>query len=39
LDQDIGLLGERDWNCLTLNKEELKKLLEKDRAHTRLWSQ
>jgi hypothetical protein len=29
VDQDIGLLGERNWRSLALNREEWKKLLKK----------
>jgi hypothetical protein len=39
LDQDIRLLGERNWKNLELNKEEWRKLLEKARTHTGLLSQ
>jgi hypothetical protein len=39
VDQDIRLLGERNWKKLTLNKEEWRKLLKKARAHTGLSSQ
>jgi hypothetical protein len=38
-DQDIRLLGERNWKNLALNREELRKLLKKARAHTGLSSQ
>jgi hypothetical protein len=33
-DQDIRLLGERDWKNLALNREEWRKVLKKARAHT-----
>jgi hypothetical protein len=38
VDQDIRLLRERNWINLALNREELRKLLKKDRAHTGLSS-
>jgi hypothetical protein len=40
VDQDIKLLGERNWkNFINLNREEWRKLLKKARAHTGLSSQ
>jgi hypothetical protein len=39
VDQDIRLLGERCWKNLALNREELRNLLKKARAHTGLPSQ
>jgi hypothetical protein len=39
VDQDIRLLGERNWNNLALNREEWRKLLKKARAHIGLSSQ
>jgi hypothetical protein len=39
VDQDIRLLGGRNWKNLALNKEEWRKLLKKAKAHTGLSSQ
>jgi hypothetical protein len=39
VDQDIRLLGERNWKNSALNREERKKLLKKVRALTGLSSQ
>jgi hypothetical protein len=39
VDQDIRLLGERNWKNLALNREKWRKLLKKVKAHTGLSSQ
>jgi hypothetical protein len=39
VDQDIRLLGERNWKNLALNREEWRKFLKKARAHRGLSSQ
>jgi hypothetical protein len=39
VDQDIRLLGERNWKNLASNREEWRKLLKKARAHTGVSSQ
>jgi hypothetical protein len=39
VDNDIRILGERNWRNLALNREEWRKLLKKARAHAGLLSQ
>jgi hypothetical protein len=39
VNQDIRLLGERNWRTLAKNREEWNKLLKKARTHTGLSSQ
>jgi hypothetical protein len=39
VDRDIGILGERNWRNLALNREEWRKLLKKAGAHAGLSSQ
>jgi hypothetical protein len=39
VDQDAEALGERNWGRMSMNKEELKKLLRKARTHIGLLSQ
>jgi hypothetical protein len=39
VDQDIRILGVKNWKKFALNRDEWAKLLKKARAHLRLWSQ
>jgi hypothetical protein len=39
VDQNIRLLGDRNWKKLALSREEWRKLLKKAMAHTGLSSQ